>query len=361
MVSSDFAALGWSDELDAAFAEYRRRGLIPARVVLEHNHVYRVMAAGQDEELLAETTGRMKHRAEGRHDLPAVGDWVALRLGAPGSRAVVDAVLPRRSYFSRKAAGRQTREQVVAANIDVVLIVFGLDAPVNARAIERYVLQARRSGARPVVVLNKADLCGDVAAAVAEAGRAAADAPVHAVSARAAGGLASLRALLRSGETMALLGPSGAGKSSIVNALAGRPVLPTGEVREWDVRGRHTSVHRQLERLEGGGNIIDTPGLRELQLWESEDGLDPTFADLAAIAGSCRFRDCRHATEPGCAVKAAVESGVLDRGRYENYVKLQQEREALDQKRDERSYLEAKRQAKVANKALKRLQKDREL
>jgi ribosome biogenesis GTPase len=283
-----------------------------------------------------------------------------VRLGAAGTRAVIDAVLPRRSCFSRKAAGRETREQVVAANIDLVLIVFGLDAPVNPRGIERYVTQTRRSGARPVVVLNKADTCGDVAAAVEVAQRAAPDAPVYAVSARAPGGLASVRALLRPGETMALLGPSGAGKSSIVNALAGRPVLPTGEVRDWDVRGRHTSVHRQLVVLEGGGNIIDTPGLRELQLWESEDAVDGTFADIAAAAESCRFRDCRHATEPGCAVKAAVKSGALDRDRYDNYVKLQKERVVLDQKRDELSYLEAKRQTKVVHKAMKRLKKDRD-
>jgi len=358
MTSSSLTAMGWDAAWEASFAAFRDRGLLPGRVVLEHNHVYRVMTEGGDH--LAEATGRMKHRAEGRHELPVFGDWVALRPGAPGNRMSVDAILPRRTSFSRKAAGRGTDQQVIAANIDVVLLVFGLDLPVKGRRLERYLVPARHSGARPVIVLNKVDACDDIATALEEAAASAGDAPVHAVSAHDPSTLTPLRALATSGKTLALLGPSGAGKSSLINALAGREVLKTGDVREWDSRGRHTSVHRQLVILDQGGCVVDTPGLRELQLWESEAAVDVSFADIAALAEQCRFRDCRHDTEPGCAVKAAVTAGEISEHRYTHYLQLQKEQQALEQKRDERSLIDAKRKTKVIHKALKRMQKDRE-
>ncbi|HET9371523.1 MAG TPA: ribosome small subunit-dependent GTPase A [Vicinamibacterales bacterium] len=349
-------ALGWSDEWQAKFDAVAPEGAVPARVCLEHNHVFRL--AAEAGELLAETAGRIKHRAVGRHELPAVGDWVVVRPDPTGGRALIVAVLPRRTWFSRKAAGRETTEQVVAANIDVVWLVFGLDAAVNARAIERYLVVAERSGARPVVVLNKSDLVDDVGAAVAEATLAAGAAPVVAVSTKTGFGLDRLERDLRPGMTLALLGPSGAGKSSIVNQLIGREALLTGDVRDWDRRGRHTSVHRQLMMRESGGLIIDTPGMREVALWETAPVVD-SFADIAALADACRFRDCRHDREPGCAVKAAVESGQLDAERHASFLKLQSEQQELADRRDERSLLEAKRQSKIQNKALKAMQKDR--
>jgi len=361
-VSLSLAELGYRAADAEAFAALGDTTSVPGRVVLEHNHVYRVMT--EDGEHLAEATGRMKHLAEGRHDLPAVGDWVAVRPDPAGGRAVIRAILPRRSMFarraagSRKTAGRETEMQVVAANIDTVFIVFGLDKPVNSRSIDRYLVVARHSAAAPVVVLNKADLPDDLPAAVAAATGGATDAPVLAVSTRSGLGLDALERYLEPGRTVTLLGPSGAGKSTIVNRLVGREVLATGEVREWDARGRHTSVHRQLVMRERGGLIIDTPGMRELSLWETE-GLGDTFADIAELAGDCRFRDCRHEREPGCAVKAAAEAGTLDADRLDSFLKLQAEQRDIERLRDERAIIESKRQGRIGAKALRSFQKEK--
>lgn len=361
---ADLSTLGWRPEFAAAFAEHAAAGLVPGRVALEHNHVFRVLT--ETGEVLAETAGRVKHRATERRDLPTVGDWVALRLDPAGGRALIAAVLPRTTSFTRKVAGRETEAQVVAANIDTVLLVFGLDAGVNGRAIERYVLVARQSGATPVVVLNKVDLLQDEddpvevrAAVVTEAVIAAGDVPVRLVSTQDDSPRRELAPWLEPGRTVAVLGPSGAGKSSLINALAGEALLATGEVRETDARGRHTSVHRELVVLPSGGLLIDTPGMRELQLWDAGAELADAFEDIAAIAANCRFRDCRHDKEPGCAVKAAVEDGRLDAGRYASYLKLQDERETLAKRLDERAILETKRQSRIANKALKSFQKQR--
>jgi len=348
--------LGWADDLARAFEPYAAEGLVPGRVVLEHNHVYRIRT--HDGETLAETAGRLKHRAGGRHELPAVGDWVALWPDPAGGRGQIRAVLPRRTAFTRKAAGRETEQQVVAANIDTTLVVFGLDSPVNPRSIDRYLVVARRSGAAALVVLNKADLIESIDEAVATAAAAAGDVPVVAVSTRTGLGLDALARVLAPGRTVALIGPSGVGKSSIVNRLVGREVLPTGEVRTWDARGRHTSVHRQLVVREAGGLIIDTPGMRELQLWDTE-AVAETFGDVAALAEECRFRDCRHDAEPGCAVKAAVDAGRMDARRLESYLKLQREQEAIERKRDERALLEARRQARTQQRALRTVYGDR--
>jgi ribosome biogenesis GTPase len=345
----DLFDLGWTATLETEFAPHAARGLQPGRVALEHNHVYRIFT--RTGERLAETAGRLKHRAEGRRDLPAVGDWVGLPPDEPDRRALIRVLLPRRSAFSRKAAGRQTEEQVVAANIDTVFVVFGLGTPVKGRAIERYLVVARRSGASPVIVLNKADLSPDLVADLAEAAGAAGDVAVHAVSAREDPQLTALESYLQRGRTVALLGPSGAGKSSIVNRLIDRELLATGEVRPWDARGRHTSVHRQLVVRQAGGIVIDTPGMRELQLWDVDESVAETFTDVVALAAACRFRDCRHDQEPGCAVKAAMDAGTLDAGRYESYVKLDRERAAFGRLHDERARAEASRQAKAAQRA----------
>lgn len=345
--------LGWTDRLAADFEPHAATGLVPGRVRLEHNHVYRVL--GADREWLAEVSGRIKYQATGRNELPAVGDWVALRPNDDEGRALIRAILPRRTWFSRRAAGRRSDEQVVAANIDTVLVVFGLDRPVNRNAIERYLVVAAGSGAMPVVVLNKADLSTDLAADIADARAAARDVPVFAVSATGAPGVSVLEPLLETGRTLALLGPSGVGKSSIVNQLLGDELLPTGEVREWDARGRHTSVHRQLVVRAAGGLIVDTPGMRELRLWDDTSPVQASFEEVEALSASCRFRDCRHESEPGCAVKAAVDSGALDAGRYESFLKLQQEQTDLAQERTER----LRREGKITSKALKAMQKER--
>jgi ribosome biogenesis GTPase len=349
--------LGWTASREAAFAPHRAAGLIPGRVSLEHNHVYRVMAQGR--EWLAEAAGRIKYLATGRHELPAVGDWVAVRLDERHEQGIIRAILPRETWFSRRAAGRETEEQVIAANVDVAFLVFGLDAPSKPRAIERYLSLARRSSVRPVVVLNKADLATDLAQARDAATAVAGDADVRIVSAGTGTGIGELEGYLSVGTTLVLIGPSGAGKSSIVNRLLGAEALATGEVRDWDARGRHTSVHRQLVLRPAGGVIIDTPGMRELKLWDGAGGLGETFDEVLELAPECRFRDCQHDAEPGCAVKAAVADGRISEDRYASYLKLIHEQAETERLRDERMQLDAKRKARIGSKALKAMQKSR--
>ena len=351
------ADLGWTPARDEAFAPRAGAGLVPGRVSLEHNHVFRVLTAGG--EMLAETAGALKHRAAARTDLPVVGDWVAIRPDPAGGRSQIREVLPRTTRVSRKAAGRDTVEQVVAANLDTLFVVFGLDTPVNPRSIERYLVVARHSGAEPVVLLNKADLVADPGEAVTVAAAHAGGVAVLAVSSKTGARMDRLESWLGPGRTIALVGPSGVGKSSIVNRLMGQEVLPTGEVRDWDRRGRHTSVHRQLVIRAGGGLVIDTPGMREVALWET-DAVDEAFVDIAAVAAGCRFRDCRHRAEPGCAVKAAVESGTIEAARYDSYLTLQLEQEAVEKKREERELAESKRQAKIQGRALRSFYRDRQ-
>lgn len=329
------ADLGWDAAREREFEPYEASGLAPARVSLEHNHVYRVMSA--EAELLAEAAGRIKFRAGARKELPAVGDWVAIRQDPSESRATIRGILSRRTEFTRKAPGKPTAEQVLAANVDVAFIVFGLDKPANPRAIERYVALVRRSGAEPIVVLNKSDVAEKVAEAIREAVGVAAGASVHAVQTRSPGGVDPLEPYLVHGRTVAMLGPSGVGKSSIVNRLLGEDRLKTGEVRDWDQRGRHTSVHRQLVVRPAGGVIVDTPGMRELQIWDGDEALSETFDDVTELAADCRFRDCRHDAEPGCAVKAAVAGGALEEARYQNFLKLAREHQALEKQRTERT------------------------
>jgi ribosome biogenesis GTPase len=351
------AALGWTDAREREFAPFRPAGLEPGRVALEHNHIFRVLTTGG--ERMAEAAGRLKHRARGRQDLPVVGDWVALRPNPSGGPAQIRERLARRTWFSRKAAGRDTTEQVMAANIDTVLLVFGLHAPPNSRSIERYLAVARQSGAHPVVVLNKADLSGEATSEyAADAVRASGQAPVLVVSARTGTGLENLRQYLAAGQTLAMLGPSGVGKSSLANRLVGRELLPTGEIRDWDARGRHTSVHRQLVVSEAGGLIIDTPGLRELALWEP-DTVEDAFEDISALGAGCRFADCGHDREPGCAVRDAVRAGQLDAGRHESYLKLRAEQQAIERRRDERARQAPKRGEKRQHHAYRSLQKPR--
>jgi len=358
MKVDSLAQLGWSDDWARAFEPVAGPSVVPGRVVLEHNHVYRVLTA--DGERLAETSGRLKHHAASRRELPVVGDWVSVGQDDSGARIQIRAVLPRRTSFSRKAAGRETEEQVVAANIDVVFIVFGLDGPVKPKSIDRYLVVARASGATPVVVLNKADLCGSLAAELDVAVTAAGRVPVLAVSTMAPPGVLPLETHLGFGRTAALIGPSGAGKSSVINALLGHELLATGAVRDWDARGRHTSVHRQLVVRPSGGVFIDTPGMRELALWDT-DAVTDTFEDLQALATGCRFRDCRHEREPGCAVKAAVEAGHVDASRVESYSKLRVEQDLVERKRAERALIDAKRQqGRAGAKTMREFHRDRD-
>jgi ribosome biogenesis GTPase len=291
--------------------------------------------------------------------LAAVGDWVAVRTGAGEAVGTIEAVLPRRSRFSRKVAGELTEEQVVAANIDTVFLVMGLDGDYNPRRLERYLLLARESGAVPVVLLSKADLTTTLEDAVAEIRQLAVSVPVHAVSVVSGLGLDHVRSYMAVGRTGALLGSSGAGKSTLVNALVGEALLPTQEVRASDSRGRHTTRHRQLIVLSGRGLLIDTPGMRELQLWDASQTTRDSFEDVAALAAACHFADCRHRDEPRCAVKLAVKEGQLPELRLASYLKLQDELDTLGARKDARALIDEKRRSKSTSKQLKALYKQR--
>ena len=361
-------ALGWNGFFAAHFAEVAEAaapGLLPARVI-EQAGLYRVATGAPvspgppgppgDIELLAEPAGRLRREAResDASSLPAVGDWVAIRAPEAQGTARIEAVLPRRSAFTRRAAGRRHERQVVAANIDTVFLVSGLDGDFNPRRIERYATAAWDSGARPVVLLNKADLSDDLYARVAEVEDVALGIPVHAVSALTGAGFESLAPYLTPGGTVAFLGSSGVGKSTLVNRLLGREAQAIAAVRESDDRGRHTTTSRALFVAPGGWLLIDTPGMRELQLWEGE-GLNAAFADVEDLAAGCAFRDCRHAGEPGCAVLEAVERGELSPGRLESYRKLQRELRHLELESDVHARLKEKQRVKAMMKSVERL------
>jgi ribosome biogenesis GTPase len=320
-------------------------------VLIEFNYICRVWCEGG--EIEAVRSGRLTHRATSRRELPAVGDWVVVRKRPDESRGAIIAVLPRRSWFSRRMAGQVTDEQVVAANVDVVFIVMSLDFDFSLRRLERYLLLARESGASPVVLLTKPDVCEDVPAHLAEVTALTGDVPVHVVSPRLGEGLDRVAGHLPAGKTGALLGSSGVGKSTIINRLVGRDVQKTRDIREADSKGRHTTTHRQLVFLPNGGFLIDTPGMRELQLWDVGEAVRETFDEIEALAIDCRFTDCRHRDEPRCAVKAAVEDGRLLAARLESYLKLQDELDHLARQQDQRAQIEEKRRGKIGAKALR--------
>jgi len=334
------ASLGWSPAIEEAFAPHAADGLEPARVAVEHKGAYVVYTEGGERR--AELSGRLHYHADGRGDLPAVGDWVAV---TPTDPALVQAVLPRRTKFSRMAANDhgQTVEQVVAANVDVVFLTAGLDGDLNLRRLERYLTLGWESGASPVVVLTKSDLCEDAEATVLEVESVAVGVPVHAVSNVTGDGAEALRPYFVEGRTVAALGSSGVGKSSLVNRLSGEELMAVGEVRA-DGRGRHTTTNRQLLLLPGGGLFLDTPGMRELRLWESEEGLASTFDDVEAAAANCRFSDCAHDREPGCGVRAALAGGTLEQERFDSWRKLQNELRWLAVRQDARLRSEARKE-----------------
>jgi ribosome biogenesis GTPase len=344
------ASLGWDARWAASFdaaievSGIRAKDDIePARVIAEHRERYTVAAS--DGEVSAVLGGRARHVASGRDDLPAVGDWVGVSCGAGDGTAVVRYVIPRRSAFVRKTAGDTTEPQVVAANVDVALIATALPGDLSTRRLERYLTLAWESGATPVVLLTKSDLSDGVEAALAQAALAAPGAEVIAVSAVTGDGIDVLAAHLQPGRTAVLIGSSGVGKSTLVNRLVGDEHQRTAALTTVG-KGRHTTTHRELVRLANGALLIDTPGMRELQLWTADDGLDSTFADFEEYAASCRFRDCTHDEEPGCAVREAVEAGKLSPARLEHWHHLRRELAYLARKRDARAMAEERSRVK---------------
>jgi len=347
-------ALGWDGGWKNEFASFFESGYEPARVTCEYREAYDVIGASG--ELQAEISGRFRHEHPLHKEWPAVGDWVAVAARPQEGAGTIHAVLPRRGCFSRKAAGERTEEQVVAANVDVAFLVTGLDGDFNLRRIERYLTVAWDSGARPVIVLNKADLCADVAGYLSDVENIAFGAPVIALSAATGDGLEALRVLLPPGVTGAFMGSSGVGKSSLVNALTGDARQTTRSVRSDDSRGRHTTTNRELIPLPNGGMIIDTPGMRELQIWTDDDGLETAFPDVEALAAQCRFADCTHNNEPGCAVQEALEKGTLQRDRFRSYGKLQREIQYQALRQDQSARLIEKNRWKKIAKEIRRIE-----
>ncbi len=339
--------LGWNSFFRNQSAEYLNENLIPARVIFGGKDIYRL--ASEHGEFWAEIAGSLRHRSVGPEDLPVCGDWVLADNTADQDRTVIRLLLPRRTSFARQQAGRAPGEQVVAANIDIVCLVSGLDSDFNPRRIERYLSIAWESGALPVIVLNKADICPDLPLRVAEAMSLAPGVPVFTVSAQDGRGMDDILGCAGQGQTLALLGSSGVGKSSIVNRLLGKPVQEVCATDPVTGRGVHTTAARQLFMLPEGGLIMDTPGMREIQSWSAETGLDMAFEDIQSLAQGCRFRDCRHQAEPGCNVRAAVARGELDAGRLANYFKLSKEARYIELKNSHSaSWVERDRWRKVA-------------
>ena len=324
----NLSMLGWAPSNSLEFErKYASLGYEPGRVVRKEKHLYYLREQGGGERIAA-VSGGFRYSATTAAQYPVVGDWVAFEPEEITGRASIHAVLPRRTVFSRQAiaaAGkeRKVEEQVLASNVDVVLIVAALDRArgFNLRRIERYLTLAWNSGASPVIVLNKSDLAEDLESALSQARSIAGGCPVYGVSALHDSGVGALREHVRAGVTLVLLGPSGVGKSSLVNRLAGEEIMRVGGIREFDARGKHTTSWSQLAVLPTGGVLIDTPGLRDVQLWADEVSVAETFSEIVDLSADCKFSDCGHGSEPGCAVRAAIGQGTLQEARLQSYLK----------------------------------------
>jgi ribosome biogenesis GTPase / thiamine phosphate phosphatase len=348
--------LGADQAIYGAFSSYAQQQMTLARVAIAQRDLYYLYT--EDGPVHAEPSGGLYYRTPDHSSLPVIGDWVAARIVGP-EQALVEAVLPRHTCLSRRAAGTRDEEQPLVANVDVVFLVCGLDGDFNLRRLERYLALVAASGASPVVVLNKADLCTGLADRIVETAAVARSAPVVAASTVDLRGLDALRRFLTPGATAALLGSSGVGKSTIANRLLGEERFRTGDVRMQDSRGRHTTVRRELTPLPQTGALIDTPGMRELQLWVRPESVDAVFDDIAAIAEGCRFRDCTHSGEPGCAVAAALDRGQMNAGRWASFQKLRAEAEWHEAMADPLAALERKRKWKAIHKQARAFNKSR--
>jgi ribosome biogenesis GTPase len=341
------ADLGFDTFFASHFDQLQRPGLVPARIAADGRGLYQLIGC---EAQLGEPSGRMRFELDGTRR-PAIGDWVAV--ADSSDRAVIHHLLPRKTVMSRRAADSDVAAQVIAANVDLFCIVTSANRDLNVRRIERYLTAVWDSGANPLVVLNKVDLVDDVGPMLDELASVALVAPVVQVSALTGSGLEDIRAQLGQGTTVAFVGSSGVGKSSLINRLLGRETQFVSAVREDDQRGRHTTTRRELIPLSGGGVLIDTPGMRELGLIEDEGGVDTVFADIAELSGTCRFADCAHESEPGCAIREALAIGALDADRWQSYRKLQREIAAAERRSDPFLAAEERRRWKLINKSMR--------
>lgn len=334
-INATLNELGWDEGLDRDFADVRKRGWVPGRVSIRHKGQYSIMT--EQGEIAARIKGYLRYTAETFAELPVVGDWVAVGRREHENLWRIHAVLPRRTELRRKVKGTQTKPQVLAANMTTVVIVMGLTEDFNVRRLERYLVLVNESGARPFVILNKSDLVDRAMLhdSLDEIRDIAGDVTVAPVSAKKGKGIDALKPLLHLGETLVFIGSSGQGKSTLINALLGEERFATGAVRDTDGRGRHTTTRRELVLLPSGAIVIDSPGIREIQLWETEEGLEESFADIEQLAAQCRFADCTHTVEPGCAVIEAIESEELKAERLESYRNLKEELERLKERGQE--------------------------
>ncbi|WP_040287312.1 ribosome small subunit-dependent GTPase A [Sporosarcina koreensis] len=326
---------GWNDHQQEQWLELQHDGtltdsMVAGRVTLEHKHMYRVVT--EEGEWLSVCSGALLHRAYDRQDYPAVGDWVTVERMPGEERGIIHAILPRTSVFSRKTAGTTVTEQLIAVNVDIVFLVTSLNDDFNIRRLERYLVAAYDSGAVPVIVLTKSDLCDTPELYVDQVQSIAFGTDILTVSSKTGEGIDEIVSLLQDGKTAALLGSSGVGKSSLVNAICGGTTMTVQTIREDDAKGRHTTTHRELIALPAGGVLIDTPGMREFQLWNDQESMDGSFADIDALSASCKFNDCRHHAEPGCAIQEALADGALEEDRFASYLKLQREIAFLERK-----------------------------
>ena len=325
--------LGWDEFYNEEFDTFIEEGYSVARVFAEHKHIYKLYT--EHGEMLSEVSGKLRHETTDGDEFPTVGDFVVVSLRISEKRATIHKVLPRKSKFSRKVAGINTKEQIVASNIDTIFLVNSLNKDFNARRIERYLIIAFESGATPIILLSKADLCEDLEEKLNQTEKVAMGVPIHIISALDKRGMNDLNEYLKPGKTIALLGSSGVGKSTLLNFLAGEMVQETKEVRAYDDKGRHTSTSREMFILDSGAIMIDTPGMRELQLWGGTEGISEAFEDIETIASQCRFSDCMHLKEPGCAIKKAIEDGIIDEKRFKSYSTLQKEITMIEKKQND--------------------------
>ena len=349
----DLSALGWNDFFaDAAIGmDAPSAKLVPGRVALVFRGGYEIWCEAG--EFFGQVSGRFRHRLGSKAENPVTGDFVLVETFPEESKAMIHVVLPRRTKLSRTVAGRTTEEQVLAANVDEVFIAMSCSARFRTRTIERYLTVVRESGARPVLLLTKADLCEDVPAALELVHSVAADAPVIPVSSVSGIGVEEVRRLITFGRTVVVLGPSGVGKSTLINSLYGEEVMHTIPVRDDDQKGRHTTTEREMIMLPEGGLIIDTPGLREIQLWEGEEGLIDAFPEIVELAARCRFTNCHHEAEPGCAVLEHIRAGKLPSERLHGFKKLKREVEHFESLHNVRMQSEQRRKTKQFTKGLK--------